>query len=145
METESKCLLLDELVVGQTATHSVSVDASLIDAFADLTGDHHPLHVDKPYAVARGFQDVLAHGALLTSLGSKLIGMDMPGLNTILLGQTSEYLKPVFPGDVLLFRATISYLKRSLCLVTVEIEVSNQCKEVVSHQEFRVKLREDHE
>jgi acyl dehydratase len=129
------------LCVGQTATYSVPIDAGLIQAFADLIGDHHPLHVDREYAVKHGFRDVLAHGVLLTSLSSKLIGMDLPGVRTILLGQTAEYIKPVFPGDILSFRATITHLKRSLRLVTVEIEVANQRDEVVSRQTFSVQLR----
>jgi 3-hydroxybutyryl-CoA dehydratase len=143
MANESKNLDFADLYVGQTATHSVVIDESLIQAFAGLTGDYHPLHTDREYAIAHGFPDVLLHGVLLTSLSSKLIGMDLPGLKTILLGQTSEYIRPIFPGDVLAFRATITYLKKSLRLVTVKIEVTNQCNEIVSRQEFSVKLRED--
>jgi acyl dehydratase len=143
MANESLDRHFADLCVGQTTTYSVPIDGGLIQAFADLSGDHHPLHIDREYAVAHGFPDVLAHGVLLTSLSSKLIGMDLPGLRTILLGQTSEYIKPVFPGDVLSFRATIAHLKRSLRLVTVEIEVANQRNEVVSRQTFSVKLREN--
>lgn len=141
MANESVDRDFTDLYVGQTATYSVPIDVGLIQAFADLIGDHHPLHIDREYAVAHGFPDVLAHGVLLTSLSSKLIGMDLPGVRTILLGQRAEYIKPVFPGDVLSFRATITHLKRSLRLVTLEIEVANQRNELVSRQEFSVKLR----
>ena len=142
MANQSRYLDFSDLYVGQTTTHSVVIDEALIQVFANLTGDHHPLHSDRVYAVAHGFPDILAHGVLLTSLSSKLIGMDLPGVRTILLGQTAEYIKPVFPRDVLSFEATISHLKRSLRLVTIEIKVTNQRNEVVSRQEFRVKLRE---
>ena len=140
---ESRYFDFADLYLGQTATHSVTIDEALIQTFANLTGDHHPLHLDRDYALAHGFQDILAHGVLLTSLSSKLIGMDLPGVRTILLSQTSEYIKPAFPGDELSFRAKVSHLKRSLRLVTIEIEVANQRNEIVSCQEFRIKLRED--
>jgi 3-hydroxybutyryl-CoA dehydratase len=142
MSSNSKHHNFSDLFIGQTATHSVTIDGELIRAFAALTGDHHPLHMDSDYAISNGFSDVLVHGMLLTSLGSKLIGMDLPGEKTILLGQASEYLKPVFPGDVLLFLAKISHLKSSLRLVTVQIDVTNQYNELVSLQKFSVKLRD---
>jgi acyl dehydratase len=69
--------------------------------------------------------------------------MELPGVRTILLGQTAEYVRPVFPGDDLSFSATVTHLKRSLCLVTIDIKVTNQRNETVSCQEFVVKLRED--
>ena len=135
-------LRFEDLRVGQAATHSVKISDALIEAYAELTGDHHPLHTDKKYAGVHGFKDRIAHGALITSLSSKLIGMDLPGESTILLNQSSEYLKPVFPGDCLAFRATITHLKKSLRLVTVGIEVENQVSDIVSRQEFSIKIRE---
>ena len=102
--------VFEDLHIGQKATHSVVVCDSLISSFANLTGDRHPLHTDREYSVSNGFQDILAHGVLLTSLSSKLIGMDLPGERALLLSNKSEYIKPVYPGDVLLFSATVSFL-----------------------------------
>ena len=143
MATTSRHFDFASLYIGQNVRCSISIDADLIQAFANLTGDHHPLHTNREYAVEHGYPDVLAHGVLLTSLSSRLIGMELPGVRTILLGQTAEYVRPVFPGDDLSFSATVTHLKRSLCLVTIDIKVTNQRNETVSCQEFVVKLRED--
>ncbi len=142
---ESSILELDDLYVGRTATHTVFLSEEIIRAFADLTGDHHPLHTDRAYAEASGFGDILAHGVLFTSIGSKLIGMDLPGRKSILVGQSSEYLKPAFPGDVLTFDAVVSNVRQSLAIVTVEIKVSNQHGEAVARVEYAVKIREGSE
>jgi 3-hydroxybutyryl-CoA dehydratase len=138
---ESISLQLDDLYVGQTTTHTVLVTEESIRSFAALTGDFHPLHTDKAYAVRHGFQDIIAHGVLLTSFSSKVIGMDLPGLRSILLAQNAEYLKPAFPDDVLTFVGTLSKIRRSLGIVTVDVQVSNQRNELVSRLEFTVKLR----
>lgn len=140
---ESKPYRLDDLRVGQTTTHTVALTEEAIRSFSALTGDFHPLHADKEYAAAHGFQDIIAHGVLLTGFSSKVVGMDLPGLRSILLGQSSEYLKPALPGDVLTFVGTLSRIRRSLGIVTVEITVSNQRQDVVSRMEFTVKLREE--
>lgn len=141
MANEPKYFDFDDLYIGQTATNFIVISEELIQDFANLTGDYHPLHTDRVYAVAHGFMDILAHGVLLTSLSSKLIGMDLPGARTLLLSQTAEYAKPVYPGDILSFCATVSHLKRSLQLVTIEIKVTNQRCENVTRQEFVIKIR----
>ena len=93
--------------------------------------------------MGRGFQDIIAHGVLLTSFSSKLIGMHLPGLHSILLAQNAEYLKPAFPGDVLTFVGTLSKIRKSLRIVTVDVQVSNQRNELISSMKFTVKLREE--
>jgi acyl dehydratase len=58
----------------ESATHTVT--AADIAAFADVTRDHHPLHVDAAYAESRGFPAVIAHGlyglSLMEGLKSEL-------------------------------------------------------------------------
>jgi acyl dehydratase len=56
----------------------LTIDQARIDAFADLTGDHNPLHVDPQWAAAEGpFAGTVAHGfltlSLLTQLGDGLL------------------------------------------------------------------------
>jgi acyl dehydratase len=58
----------------ETAPHTVT--AADIAAFAEVTRDHHPLHVDAAYAKSRGFPAVIAHGlyglSLMEGLKSEL-------------------------------------------------------------------------
>jgi len=119
----------------------VKLTEEQIESFAKLTGDFHPLHVDKSYATRNGFRDVLAHGALITSFSSRLIGMELPGLRSIVLSQDSKYLKPTYPGDELTFSGVVSKVRKSLSVVIVTITVVNQDDEEVGLIEFTVKVR----
>lgn len=45
-----------------------TVTQSEVDAFADLTGDHNPIHVDPDFARGTPFGGTIAHGYLTLSL-----------------------------------------------------------------------------
>lgn len=50
----------------ESAAHTVT--SADIAAFAEVTRDHHPLHLDAAYARSRGFPAVIAHGLFGLSL-----------------------------------------------------------------------------
>jgi len=133
----------EDLQVGLVANHQIKISGELIDLFAKLTGDHHPLHIDQKYALENGFRDRIAHGALISSCASKLIGMNLPGEKSILIGQESDYLKPVYPKDSLDLIAKIIKIKKSLRLIIVEIEVKNQFYDLVAYLVFKLKFRDN--
>jgi acyl dehydratase len=62
-------LCYEDIALGaefETAPHRVT--EADIAAFADVTRDHHPLHLDAEYARAQGFPAVIAHGLFGLSL-----------------------------------------------------------------------------
>ena len=82
-----------------------------VDAFAQLTGDKNPLHID-PEAARRGrFGQTVVHGMLTASLFSRLLAMDLPGPGTIYLRQSLRFARPVPPG--LLVLASVTVVRRS--------------------------------
>lgn len=95
---------------------SVEIERELlgshIDAFAKVSGDHNPLHVDTTYARQAGFKDRIAHGSLLGSWISAALAEHMPGRGTVYLRQTLEFRKPAHPGDRLKMRLCIAEKKR---------------------------------
>ena len=67
--TASINLRYEDIALGmefETTSHSVT-EADIV-AFADVTRDHHPLHIDVAYAQSRGFPAVIAHGLFGLSL-----------------------------------------------------------------------------
>lgn len=59
-----------------------TVDQEMIDRFADLTGDHQWIHVDRERAARGPFKGTIAHGFLVLSLMAKLsqsIGIVLQG------------------------------------------------------------------
>jgi acyl dehydratase len=69
-----------------------------VAAFARLSGDDNPLHLDPVAARAAGFEGTIVHGALVMGLFSRLLGTRLPGPGTVYLGQEIRFMKPVYPG-----------------------------------------------
>ncbi|MFN7226961.1 MAG: MaoC family dehydratase [Holosporales bacterium] len=90
-----KGFFLEELSVGQTATFSKKVTEDLIRAFAEVCGDHNPVHLDAEFAKATVFKERIAHGMLGASFISTAIGVHLPGPGTIYLGQNLKFKAPV--------------------------------------------------
>ncbi len=91
----------DELAVGHSARLVRTVTLQDIQAFAAVSGDINPAHLNPEYADATMFHGVIAHGMLGAALISALFGTQFPGPGTIYLGQELKFTKPVRIGDTL--------------------------------------------
>jgi acyl dehydratase len=67
-----------------------------VQAFADVTGDQNPIHIDAEYASTTPFKKPIMHGFLSGSVFSKVFGTLFPGEGTIYLRQTMEFLRPMY-------------------------------------------------
>ncbi len=98
----------DEIEVGDTAELSRTLTAQDIDAFAVVSGDVNPAHVDEEFAQDDIFHRVIAHGMWGGALISNVLGTQLPGPGTIYLDQTLKFLKPVGIGDTVTVRVTVA-------------------------------------
>jgi len=96
--------------VGQSFTYSQVVDDKLVRAYADLTGDHNPIHVDDAFAKKTKFGRRIAHGGILFGMVSMVLGDHMPGTGTIYMSQLVGFHAPVFIDDKVTVIATITAL-----------------------------------
>ncbi len=87
-----------ELSLGQTASMTVHITPEMIAGFADVTGDHNPLHTDPAYAEPR-FGGVIAHGVLLVSFFSALLATKLPGPGSVARAMNVRFKSPARPGD----------------------------------------------
>ncbi len=90
---------IEDLVVGQQAFIEKPVMESDIEIFAEVTGDHNPVHLDETYAAGTFFKGRIAHGMLSAGFISAVIGMKLPGPGAIYMSQTLRFLAPVRIGD----------------------------------------------
>ena len=102
--------MLKKFVVGTTSKSTLTVDSSIIEGFAELSGDKNPIHLDPAAAKSYGYPRQVAHGVLLTSLFSKMIGMDMPGPGALLLNHSAEWLSPVYVGDQVAMQLSLIHI-----------------------------------
>ena len=108
-------LYFEEFSVGQKITTGTrTVGENDIFTFADLTGDHNPIHVDAEFAKNTQFGQRIAHGLLGLSTGVGLI-METGHLDGTVLAFREitewKFVKPFFIGDTVTTELTITETK----------------------------------
>lgn len=99
MGSAPKSVFFEDLSVGQEASLSNTVTADTITAFAEVSGDRNPVHVDADYAATTMFKERIAHGMLSAAYISAVFGMELPGPGAIYISQTLNFKAPVKIGD----------------------------------------------
>jgi 3-hydroxybutyryl-CoA dehydratase len=110
MSNTPKSVYFEELSVGQEASQSNTVTADTIRAFADVSGDRNPVHVDAEYAATTMFKERIAHGMLSAAYISAVFGMQLPGPGAIYISQTLNFKAPVKIGDTMVTTVKVAEL-----------------------------------
>ncbi|MEI9964070.1 MAG: MaoC family dehydratase [Caulobacteraceae bacterium] len=114
-----KGLTLEELSVGQSAEMSHVVTDGDLRAFAAVSGDENPVHLDEAYAAQTMFKGRIAHGMLAASYISAMLGTRLPGPGAIYISQTLSFRRPVRIGDEVLTKATVQAIDPEKARVTL--------------------------
>lgn len=117
----------DELEPGliyRSPSHLITAED--VAQFADLTGDHHPQHVDPEYAARGPFGGLAAHGMFVVSLAMGLMPVE-PG-RTLALRRISDvtFKRPALVGQSILIETRITGLSPggpTIGLVTVHVKM----------------------
>ena len=120
----SRGYTIDELSPGMTASYERVVTIADIEAFAEVSGDHNPVHLDDSYAKTTPFKGRIAHGMLGASFISTVLASKLPGPGTVYLGQTLSFRAPVRPGDKLEARVTVTEVIRE----KKRVKLATQCR-----------------
>lgn len=81
---------------GDSYQLDLSFTQQQVNAFAEITGDKNPIHIDAEYAAQTFFGKPIVHGFLAGSVFSKVFGMLFPGEGTIYMYQDMKFMAPVF-------------------------------------------------
>ena len=112
-------LHLEDLSLGQTAELQHVVTDADIRAFAEVSGDNNPVHLDETYAAATPFKTRIAHGMLSAGYISAVLGTRLPGPGAIYISQSMNFKRPVRIGDEVTTRATVSAIDAERARVTL--------------------------
>jgi 3-hydroxybutyryl-CoA dehydratase len=132
--------MIDRFVVGQHALLSRTLSADDVLRFADVTGDHNPVHVDPVAAAASPFGGQIVHGMLTASLISAVLGTQLPGPGAIYVSQSLRFLRPVKLGDTVVARVEITAIDPAKRRLTLTTTVHNQAGKAVLDGEATVAL-----
>ncbi|MED4227103.1 MaoC family dehydratase [Neobacillus cucumis] len=126
-----KELTYEDIQIGDTATFSKTISEFDIYQFAGLTGDFNPMHIDADFAKKTFFKERIAHGLLSGSFISTVLGMKLPGPNTIYLSQNFKFIAPVKIGDTIKVIVEVMEKRDDKKLITLKTQVRNQREELV--------------
>ncbi len=118
------CRRLDirDIRVGSGVSFEYHLDNETVDDFAALTCDRSPIHMSAEAAAHRGLPGRVAHGMLVSSVCSTVVGMFLPGESALLISLQVNYIEPVLTPARLLLSAKVvqvSAAARSLRLSVV--------------------------
>jgi 3-hydroxybutyryl-CoA dehydratase len=92
-------VFIEDMREGMSAALERTFTREDVEAFARLTGDVNPAHVDADFAASSVFGKPVVHGMLTAALISAVLGTKLPGKGAVYVSQTIQFRKPVFPGD----------------------------------------------
>jgi len=110
----------DEIKIGTKARFTVTVDANMTADFASVSGDYNPLHMDENYARTTNFKKRVCHGMLLGSFFSRLVGMYLPGKNSLYFSQTLNFQAPCFMGETVSIEGEVIDKSESTRIITIK-------------------------
>jgi 3-hydroxybutyryl-CoA dehydratase len=122
---------MPSLQPGDKASRTTTITDEMIRAFAELTGDANPVHLDDAYAAGTRFGRRIAHGMIAAGLISATLANDLPGAGTVYLSQTLQFKAPVFPGDTITTTVEVKNVRPDKPIVTLTTACKNQNDVVV--------------
>lgn len=142
-------LYLDDFEVGQSwVTPRRTITDAEVTAFAGISGDFNPLHIDEEYAKTTQFGGRIFHGpgvfAIATGLESTL-GIKVETAIAF-LGMTWNMVAPVLIGDTIHVEETVTEVRPSRSksdrgIVVFDVKVRNQRGEVCQEGVWNVMFK----
>ena len=122
---------LEDLEVGQSAELTRTVAEGDLAAFADVTGDTNPVHLDEAYAATTQFKGRIAHGMLSAGYISAVMGTVLPGPGAVYVSQSLRFRRPVRIGDAVTAQVKVTDIDVARNRVTLATACSVAGKTVV--------------
>jgi 3-hydroxybutyryl-CoA dehydratase len=132
MTGAARLLCMADLAEGQAVSESVAFTEDLLAVFVRLTGDTAPVHTDGDHAARLGFPNRLVHGMLVAAPYSRLLGMFLPGGNTVIHQIQLDMVGPVFVDDRIAYTVRVGRLLPSVRTVKLALSAEREDGAVVS-------------
>src|SRR5688572_19022806 len=118
-----------DIKIGDKWSRTREVTEELVQAFADLSGDFNPIHLDEEFAKNTRFGQRIAHGMLSGAFISAVLGNEFRERKIVYLSQTMRFTAPTFIGDVITTAATVKAIREDKGIVTLETVCRKQSGE----------------
>lgn len=129
-----------DLSEGEVARWSHEITDADVDAFAELSGDVNPLHLDDDFARRQGFRGRVVHGMLLSAWLSKVVGTILPGPGVLWLSQDTRFAAPAYVGDRIEVEVRITRRSPALRTLVLESTIRNQAGDALMTGEAKMMM-----
>jgi 3-hydroxybutyryl-CoA dehydratase len=119
-ESDLAGYVLEDLSLGLSAERSHVVTEADIAAFAEVSGDFNPVHMDEAFAQTTQFKGRIAHGMLSAAYISALLAGELPGPGAVYMSQSLRFRRPVRIGDEVTTKITVTAIDAEKARVTLE-------------------------
>ncbi|MEN6479162.1 MAG: MaoC/PaaZ C-terminal domain-containing protein [Anaerolineales bacterium] len=147
-ETKTGGLFLEDFTVGRTLVGpSRTITEADIAAFAAVSGDYNPLHVDEAFAKNTMFGQRIAHGLLGLSIATGLaFQAGLVDSSTLAFtGLTWKFKAPILIGDSISYRATVAKNRplpsQGSGMVFLDVDLVNQNGVVVQTGQWSMLIK----
>ena len=122
---------INDIEVGMSATVTNKITDESVRNFADLSGDHNPVHLDEGYAQQSRYKRRIAHGLLSSSFFSALFGTELPGQGCVYASQSLRFKRPVYINDIVVATVTVMGINKAKKIVTFSTICTVNDKKVI--------------
>ena len=122
-------LKFHEICIGQINTFEIKITEKMVDDFANFSGDYNPLHMDQNFAKSKNFKNRVCHGMLLSSFFSRLIGMYLPGKNSLYFSQTINFQLPCYVNQKITVSGEVKEIIPSIKTIVLETKIFNDSED----------------
>ncbi|HRI04872.1 MAG TPA: MaoC family dehydratase [Pyrinomonadaceae bacterium] len=129
-----------DIKIGDKFSKTRVVTDELIRAFAEVSGDFNPIHLDEEFAKTTRFGRRIAHGMLSGAFISAVLGYEFEARKIVYLSQTMRFVAPVFIDDTITTTGTVTNIREEKGIVTLETVCTNQNGETTVKGEAMVML-----
>ena len=130
--------------VGQSFGSACTLTLEDLELAVRLTGGRHPVHIDDAAARKAGLHGRIFHGAVSAAIMASAIGKRFADCSAAILEQSSKFRMPVYPGDNLESRWTVTSAARGRqegqFIILLTGELRNQRADVVIEGTAKVLL-----
>jgi len=116
-------LTIEEIKVGKSYSEDILFDENKLEGFIHLTKDTAGIHTKDSFSRRKGFDHRVIHGFLLSVYFSRIMGMELPGENTVIASINLEFHEPVYINDMIKYSVKVERVLKSLGSVLLDLQI----------------------
>jgi 3-hydroxybutyryl-CoA dehydratase len=120
----------EDIAEGTEIAFPICVTDDDMQRFALLSGDVSPLHTDQAFACSKGYDDIIVYGGLLVSYISRLVGMHMPGRDSVEAGLEVKFVNPLLVNENATLSGVVKHKHDSVRLLEIAFRIATPAKTV---------------